>query len=79
MYNQGFAVLFGILMFAWLIPTVAIGIYRDHMRAMLRKQIRRLRRERLAVLLDRREVRNAARLLRAVAGAGFTGSKEFHP
>jgi hypothetical protein len=55
-------------MFGWLIPTVAIQIYRDRMRVMLCKQIRRLRRERHAMLLGRREVRNAARLPRENGG-----------
>ena len=46
---------------------------------LMRRKILRMRLERMALLFEQREVRNAARLLREVEEADFTGSKELHP
>jgi hypothetical protein len=43
------------------------------------RDVTRLRKKRHALLMDRRAIRNTARLARALGVAGFTGSKELHP
>ena len=75
-----FHMLFALLI-AWISTTVGIRIHRGGMRARLRKRITTLRRARMTLLLNRREVRNAVRLLREVEGAGIaTGrGEELHP
>jgi len=64
MNDKGIVLVSGFLMFAWLVPLVASQIYKDRMRARLRRQIARMRRERMMLLFERREARNAARLAR---------------
>jgi len=64
MNDKGIVLVSGFLMFAWLVPLVAIQIHKDRMRARLRRQIARMRRERMMLLFKRREARNAARLAR---------------
>jgi hypothetical protein len=70
MNDGGIVIGFAILLFAWMGMTAFIALYNGHMRRRLSKRIRWLRRERHALLLDRREVRNAARLLRERKASG---------
>jgi hypothetical protein len=52
------------LYMTWIGIKVGMQIYKDRMRARLRRQIARMRRDRMLLLLKRREARNAARLAR---------------